>query len=461
MKQISFSFVCALLCAISTLATAQTIDLSELSDEDIAKGLIRKTIEYSSVPLSRNHGVYKLFRWYCYPRNPITYNKTIPSSSFYNSKYFFHEWNFYSRYPNTILLNFLYNQPDFVEVEENGDIHTWPVAAQNIERDGSFVLYTDKMEYQNAFAYYRNIYGRNYYTVQTKMNMMKINQQHKPILDVLNGVDFRNAVVINPRQIVPIGQTGTLLFSYSVTYSEKPQNVFYTPPTYIALAGQVFMVNDGVHYDVPLHDIGYLSLIEGETMTCQKTISFEDIANPTLFCHTGFDGAQKIYCTESSFYLTPQANPAYNEWRVFSQNGSPIYILSDDFRNIDYKIIPGDGDVIFDMVETPDYFIYCGTNKKHGYVGFDNPNLVIVDKQTCKEVARYNSSLGSERKGKLFCRVLLLRAKNNEIDIYLEMLGDKQYSDYSQSYTEYGLHGYYGHGCITEVVRLSSLINKK
>lgn len=188
-------------------------------------------------------------------------------------------------------------------------------------------------------------------------------------------------------------------------------------------------------------------------MTCQNTVSFEDIANPTLFCYTDFAGEQKVYCTESSFYKTPQSNSSINRWRVLSQNGSPIYILSNDFRDIYYKIIPGDGDVVLDMVETPEYYIYCGTNKKHGYVGYDNPTLVIIDKKNGKEIARYNSCLGSDRKGKICCRVLLLSSDK----IYLEILGD---SYYEHNYSEMGFNGRSANECLTEIIRISSLVNE-
>lgn len=425
--------------SLSSSTFAQSGNLSGKSDKQIAEGLLMGSIKHTDVPFERNSKVYTEFRRY------------LDQASGTNG-------GFYTKLPHTFVCDFLLSRPGFIEIEDKGDIYTWPIAFQNKENDGYFVMYTDQMKPENAFAFSTNIFGMDYSMVQTKMNMMKIGKQKKPILDVLNGHDMHNALVINPRQAVSFNDKKSLLLSYSVTYAEKPTDIIYTKPTYVAIAGQLFEVDNGIHYEIPLHDIGYLSLVDTESMNSIYTVALDGVAYPSVFCFSST--FSHLYCGNNAFYNIPLESET--RWRVLSKDGTPIYILSGDGREIITKVIPGDGDVVFDMVETEDYIIYCGSNTKHGYVGYDNPTLVVVDKKNNKEVARYNSRLGSDRKGKLFCRMILLPAPNNDSDIYIETRGVKGQTYYGtgQYSSDYGKFGRDAHGCYAEVVRLSSLLKQ-
>ena len=421
--------------AFSKTVFAQSNALSGYSDTEIAQGLLSGKFKHSDVPLERNENVYYSFRKeYMKKYHPDT------------------KKGFYSTIPHNGLFSILSSKPAYIEVQnEQGDIFTWPVAFKN--DNGSFVLYTDKMSPDNnTFAYYMSINGKNYPTVQVKMNMMRIGKKNvpKPIQSVLFSTSWDNVEVMNPKQAIVSSNSDKCLLSYSVIYEEKPSFARYPVPDYEIIAGKAFAKDRDIQYNDPRNVVGYLSVIDTRKMKAGSlSIALKGVPNPMLYGM--FPRRSHIFCGNSSFYDITQYYsknaPFKDSWRVISQNGTPIYILTNDWNHLEGSIIPGDGDVVFDIVENDDYFMYCGTNNKHGYVGFDNPTLVIIDKKTHEEVARYNSNLGTQRKGKVFSRIMLL--SNNQL--YLELLGVNGHSRAEQ----YGS----SNDCIVEVISLSSLIN--
>lgn len=426
------SLLLILFLALSKTGLAQSDALSSYSDLEIAKGLLDGTIKHSDIPLERNENIYSYFR------------KEYIKKYHPNSK-----TGFFSVVPHNGLFSFLQSKPAFIEVEdEQGDIYTWPVAFQN--NDGSFILYTDKMKPDNStFALFTNIQGHDYPSVQEKMNMMRIGKKNKPkpIRDVLFSTSWDHALIINPTHAMTSSSMDMCLFCFSVIYNEGPSFRRYSNLDYVVVAGKKFSTDYETPKDDPKH-VGYLTLIDPRRMKSKTSTALLGVPNPTLYGM--FPKRTHIFCGNNSFYDVTQYHsknvPFKDRWRVISQNRTPIYVLKSDWAGIEGSIVPGDGDIVFDIVENDKYIMYCGSNNKHGYVGFDNPTLVIIDKNTHEEIARYNSRLQSQRKGKVFSRMRLLA--NDQL--YLEILGVNGHS-HDEQYNPTG-------ECIVEVVSISSLI---
>lgn len=337
-----------------------------------------------------------------------------------------------------------------VEVRSGDDIYTWPIAF--CSEDKKIVFYARGVDPNNIFNT-MVIHGMHLATAVAYMNMLKIGEATSPISSCFEEPTFNENVLALPRQYLRFGSNNEyVLFSYLLSYPEVA-SVVYTQPKSVFLAGQLIEVNSGVNYDVRMKEVPGLSLFDTKTMQTvpNSTIHLKGIKKPKI----KYSKKQFYYYDVSDYYCAlPQ--DFYNGYelkknsklKVMSQDGTPIYILSVKQSQIvvESQINPADGDVVCDLQETSKYICYCGTNKKHGYIGYENPVLVVLDKGSKKAVARYNGNNGKVRKDRFFNKMYVL-----DDDHLLIMYNDYHYN--SNDYVGKRLNRKY------EIVALSSLVS--
>lgn len=329
-----------------------------------------------------------------------------------------------------------------VEERSDGDIYTWPIAF--LSKDKEIVFYARGIDPKDCSI--TVVHGMHLSTPVAYLNMMKIGEKTTPISSCFEEPTFNKNVLAIPRQYLRLkfkeNTDDIILFSYLLSYPEVA-SVVYTQPKSVFMAGQLIEVNSGVNYDVRMKDVPGLSLFDPKTMKAipNTTIHLEGIKKPKM----KYSKNKIYYYSLSEYdYVSNEINRIYGKrdgsWlNVMSQAGTPIYILGAKQSQIvvESQINPADGDVICDLQETSNYICYCGTNKKHGYVGYENPVLVVLDKVSKKAVARYNGNNGKERKDKFFYEMYVLD------DDHLLLL----YNDFPSDHRKY------------EIVSLSSLIS--
>ncbi len=335
-------------------------------------------------------------------------------------------WNL-GAFESIIAANYFVQGEGVVEVRSGGDIYSWPIAS--CSRDKSIVFYAQGVD-PNSIFNTTVVHGMHVSTAVANLNMVKIGEQTAPVSSCFDEPDFGKAELVLPRQYLKFQEEGDyLMLSYTLAFPEVA-SVVYTEPKSVIFAGQLVEVNSGINYDVRMRDVAGLSLFDTKTM---KTIPFttlhlKGIQQPKL----EYSNNHVYYYNESDYGCMFPEN-FYNGYllkssviNVMSQNGTPIYILSANKSKIEVEslICPEDGDVICDLQETSKYICYCGTNKKHGYVGYENPVLVIIDKETKRVVARYNGNNGKGKKDRFFNKMYVL-----DDDHILMMYNDYHYRD--------------------------------
>ena len=337
-----------------------------------------------------------------------------------------------------------------VEVRSGNDIYTWPIAC--CSKDKKIAFYARGVDPNNIFST-TVIHGMHVATAVAYMNMLKIGEASTPISSCFEEPSFNNNVLVFPWQYLRFGSDNEyVLFSYSLSHPEVA-SVVYTQPKYVFMAGQLMEVNSGVNYDVRMKEVPGLSLFDTKTMQAvpNTTIHLKGIKKPKIK-----HSKKQFYYFDVSDYYCAFPQDFYNGYElvknsrisVMSQNGTPIYILSVKPSQliVESQIIPADGDVVCDLQETSKYICYCGTNKKHGYIGYENPVLVVLDRNSKKAVARYYGNNGKVRKDRVFNKMYVL-----DDDHLLIMYNDYHYR--SEDYYGKRLNRKY------EIVSLSSLVS--
>lgn len=318
-----------------------------------------------------------------------------------------------------------------IEIENNNNIYTYPVAYSNIpsrntggmiakgerkansyDKPGTIVFYSTQITPEESDASYVSIHGSHYPAVAAYMNKVKIGKRTEDLWTCFGDINTTNAQIMTP--VHSAKMYDNLVVALKVTYSDTPE-IIYTPPRYEIIAGQLMELDNGVHYEVPLYDVGYLSFINPTEMR-SKTLAIKGISYPGLKY-----SKQYLIYYDSNIYSPKKYKIKSSRNETISMNGTPIYFIKigSNVDGIDFQITPADGDVILDIQETSKYILLCGTNKKQGYVGYDNPILIIIDKDTKKEIARYRS----KRKDRYFTKMFTL----DENNLYI------RYDDYSST----------------------------
>ena len=338
------------------------------------------------------------------------------------------------QYESMVSAGYFRESGGVVEVKSGNDIYTWPIALSSYDKD--IVFYAQGVNPRD-----RNfevvVQGMHVSIALANLNMLKIGEQTTSVFSCFDEPNADKAELVNPEQYIIVadenGINNLFLLSYTLTFSEVA-SVIYTEPKYTVVAGQLFEVNDGVNYDVQMYDVAGLSLFDTRTMKAvpNTTIHLKGISTPRLRY-----SKNHIYYYDLSEYrcMFPEDYENGHQLRnssinVMSQSGTPIYVLGIDQSRIvaEFQINPEDGDVVCDLQETSKYICYCGSNKKHGYVGYENPVLVVIDKDSKKAVARYNGNHGEGRKDRFFNKMYVL-----DDDHLLLMYNDYHYGNYLSS----------------------------
>lgn len=334
------------------------------------------------------------------------------------------------QYESMVSAGYFRESGGVVEVKSGNDIYTWPIALSSYDKD--IVFYAQGVNPRDR-NYEVVVHGMHVSIALANLNMLKIGEQTTSVFSCFDEPNADKAELVIPEQYVVVpdedGNNNMFLLSYTLTFSEVA-SVIYTEPKYTVVAGQLFEVNDGVNYDVQMYDVAGLSLFDTRTMKAvpNTTIHLKGISTPRLRY-----SKNHIYYYDLSEYRIRYQDGSHMNSDVIgtmSQAGTPIYLLNVDQSQIivESQIHPEDGDVVCDLQETSKYICYCGSNKKHGYVGYENPVLVVIDKDSKKAVARYNGNHGEGRKDRFFNKMYVL-----DDDHILLMYNDYHYGTYMSS----------------------------
>lgn len=305
-----------------------------------------------------------------------------------------------------------------IEIEENGDIYTYPTVFDNTENGDNVVFYCSRMSPEDI-GFFTIIHGAHYSTHLAAMNKIKIGRNIADIKTVFSPLFIKEnllQLLIPKTYLKNARYPNKLLLTIDTTYAYEP-NVVYTSPKYEVFAGQLLEIDSGIHYDVPLYNTSHLCLIDTYKMT-SKIFTLKGLSDISM----KYDYQEKyIYIMNNTEYVKPE------HWgdkgiTAISQNQSPIYVASWDESSkgsivIETAIVPNEGDAIIDIQRSFDgkYIFLCGSTTKHGYIGYENGIFIILKKNnnTFQEVARYRS----KTKNKYYTHMIVLDDEHVYVEI--------------------------------------------
>lgn len=262
-----------------------------------------------------------------------------------------------------------------LEVKSDGNIYTYNVAFEG--KDKSIYFFVSGGD-GNDYLWQTNIGDEIYSDVQINMNAIKINNKIESLRNCFWDLNLQKAQVITPKSYY-ITKSGKYILSYVVKYSDDVPEVVYTLPKYVVMGGQLVEVNSGVNYIEKFKDVGYLSIIDPNTMKVEKTIRIKGSTANYLRSYKG----NGYYCYQG---YSPRDFST-----VFADHQRPLYKLNDDL-SIEYKIEIDAGESIVDFIEIDRTLYLCGATVNKGYVGYLNPLLIAINLDT-KKVKKIGSKL--------------------------------------------------------------------
>lgn len=296
-----------------------------------------------------------------------------------------------------------------IEVEIDGNIYTYNCAygVSNDSDTEKVVMYSKKYSDIRNFnsAIFTEVLGRSYHPSQVYLTTIQINSKPVSMSSFFKDVKLDRAILFEPKEYI-YSDKGSIM-SYTITYEEKP-DIIYTEPAYKVIAGQLVEMNSGINYIERGTESGFVSVMDRDNMQTSKTLALKDIPNPS-FLKT----RDRIYIYQSGII---GSKSHYNQSGI-SCRETPIFVT--DYKlNIEYAFYPQKGDKIVGVNETPDYYLFYGTTTEEGYIGVDNPLLIVIDKTTHKVVKRYLK----KEKDNLYRKIYVL---NNNTILALRGEGSK------------------------------------
>ena len=288
---------------------------------------------------------------------------------------------------------------EMVEVKgSDGNIYSHAAALTSRNKDIYF--YAEGM---NAFdgSTTEVIYDAHYRSAYVHMNKIKVKDHIANLWDCIKDVDHSNAILVAPRGYFFLNNS-KLLLVVTITYKDHTE-ITETIPTYVLIGGSAIQVDDGTHEKVYTRDRSYLVLLDSETLQHERTIPFPDVENPLLFySKDGFILVnKKRYVAPNSHY-----NYGYDEYSI-SDNQSSIYFISPEWAVS--KFIPEKGETLLDIADVDDnHYVLCGTTKSHGYIDYNNPLVLVIDKEDHQSF-HYYGDVNSDTKDVLYVKMQPIR----------------------------------------------------
>lgn len=263
--------------------------------------------------------------------------------------------------------------------DENGDIYTHDAAFRCDGKNKSVCFYSAQNSFSNLAMYTAVLHNMHVPYNHIAMDMVQIGKKKETIKHCFDYVDWSCAELFLPKQVCFYSNV-TLVSQLSFFKDNVPQYVWDKIDKIQAIDPR-FLGDDLLEY-YNHHSMAYLALVDNGAMRTVSSVSLPGILYPLMALSTD---------AESLYY--------WNEGDdgEISINQSPLYCLSIQKAGQDYSIVvnwqysPEKGEIIRDMVDLPSHnvLLLFGSSKSKGYVGYDNPMIVVIDKANGKAFRWY------------------------------------------------------------------------
>ncbi len=354
-------------------------------EEDSVKGV---SIEMVDDPNGKS-GSYLIRRR---PNKPdklvLSYKNEFHSGNVFEKKYIEAIWkkltpdlkNFFideGRVSPSMMLQFPYKAigERTLEIRSEGNIYTYesPYSFQCSKKENDFdgIFYFYKKE-GNSYVYYT------------------VNEKSSRVVNCFHDIEFKNLAFFGPDYMLDLDEN-TFIIAYHAYYNGE--RLFqYAPYQYVMVQDQLWQVN-GPSYTQTYSKQGFLSLLDKNSLSTTKTVALEGIKVPYFWL---IDNDVFCWATYAGDEYREDGAAGY----VKGSSKKPIYIL-DKQLTVKYKLLFEEGVDIFDCWSDSNYIYLCGSDTKHGYVGFRNPIFLVIDKNSHKVV----KTIREEEKGVYYSSV--------------------------------------------------------
>ena len=263
-----------------------------------------------------------------------------------------------------------------VEIPDGkGNIYTFP-APYSCDKGMGIVFYSNLRPAKDSdVTWLTELHGQTYSLDQLDMNMIKIGNSTNSLKTCFHNLEWDKVGVLIPDNVITIKNTSNTYLAYTVVYEESVPRQVWDQALRIKEVFPDFLPVDYVkeHYGYSRQSV--ISEINNFSMQVVNSTTLMGVYHPKMV----MSGTRKsIYC--------------YSQGKVIEHN-SPFYSLNSSNLSVDWVFTPEEGEHFSDFEEVLNgrYLIFVGYTKNHGYIGYENPIIVVFDTSEKKQYRWYYS----------------------------------------------------------------------
>ncbi len=276
----------------------------------------------------------------------------------------------------------------FVELTRNGNIYTYPTGCRF--NDGRLTFYVDKSHFNASRDY--DFHSRRYSALQVEINMIKIGDLVGPLNKCFNNLDWTKVAVFLPQSAFCWSNWDKTILAYTVLYEKSIPKEAWDEARKIKSAFPGLLVDDYVYNEYGgLYEQATISKIDNKSLTVVNNVILPNITYPSMRM-TCFKDNCDLYCFQS--------HKEEDDLCIINSK-HPLYRLNYTDFSVKWVFVPQDGETIIDIEEDSKgkYLLLFGSTTEHGYIGYDNPMIIVLDANSGKEYKRWYYS--TPLKGKI------------------------------------------------------------
>ena len=273
--------------------------------------------------------------------------------------------------------------PRTIEVVKNGNIYAYPVPFKCETNDAILSFFTEGiiMDGSDASKMKADFSASAY--VSAVMYEHNSRKQYQSLEDLI-GIDYNEIERFTPNSVR--FNSGIELL-YTATYSKavKIPNVLVRYMTNANNGDAIYGYDIRDVIDYEFYKVPYFSKIDEYSLKPTQTIALSGLTEPAVFYSYVERGGY--------YYFADYEYDNYSKKVTLAQNRKPIICVNQNDLSGKWVFAPEEQEYITDIADLVDVnnkhvvFLFGGT-KNHGYIGYDNPMIVIIDVDN-NQVLRY------------------------------------------------------------------------
>ncbi len=267
-----------------------------------------------------------------------------------------------------------------IEIKGNdGNIYTYPCPSSFNKSRLAFFVNMDTID-EDYNHYYTELHNRTFAWDLVRANSIKIGEKTNSLMTCFHNLDWTKGLFIMANQAFCWNNWSNSYVAYSVIYKDAvPSDVW--GQALQSIRSNVFS-SDFINDLKNTYQVAVVSKINNSSVNVTHSTTLMGLSFPAMRMSSNSD-ENTIYCY--------QTEDIQGSFICYINENRPLYCLKGSDLSIKWIFMPNEGEKIYDFQEdkTGRYVLLFGSTTKHGYIGYENPMIVIVNVNTGKQFRWY------------------------------------------------------------------------